>query len=386
VLDGLRKRGDDAQLTQVIASVAQSDPKFAGALAALLVSAASKRGSRRNVQRNRMEPVPPELTVAREHSLHDFELDKPLGRVDLSFVGDNFVLFVENKLHSGYGDRQLERYLAALRTLPNKPRAGLLAVTSDVPGYGEPNPAKEPHWLGSVRWAHVIGDLRAIEIANATVRRQWHQLIDLLDEEGDFGMTAVDTDLIRAWGRFWEGRTHVAQLLAQIQGATSKHAHTCVMQRYTGRGGPYALFAEYRRGAQGTIQEIRQTGTVWIGFQIPASDPEPRLRVQFVNTFGVPHFTIEAWPWEHERLRASGDSRFVGSGEMLQRADFATDPRNWGRYWSRVHGPDEYLEADDVPATLMALVEADVRTLVDSGIFDAEVETQLPRVRDQTGS
>src|SRR4051794_36705084 len=124
LIRGLRLHGNEAQVTQSVAALAQSDAVFARELVRLILRVAATDG--RHAANVRLMGDPPaELACQAELSVYD-EDDYGLGRVDLRFDGDDFVLFVENKLHSGFGAEQLARYQAALRVLPDeRSRAGL---------------------------------------------------------------------------------------------------------------------------------------------------------------------------------------------------------------------------------------------------------------------
>lgn len=155
VLAALRRRGHEAQLTQVLAAFARADPWFARELVAALLARAPER--------ERVEALgelPAKLECRAEMPVKGIG-GQDLGRVDLSFKdpGWSFRLLVELKLFSAYGDEQLDRYLEALDALP-APNARLLAVTTHPPLSGEAAVASDPRWLGSVRWAQVFERLR----------------------------------------------------------------------------------------------------------------------------------------------------------------------------------------------------------------------------------
>lgn len=214
---GLRIRNHEAQLTQVVAAVADSDPLFASAFVKLLLQvAASDARHRRNVEA--MGTPPDELGCRAEESVYD-EYDFGLGRVDLRFDGgDDFTLFVENKLHSGFGRDQLNRYQAALKTLPEeRVRSGLLAITRDVPSQGELD-AGAVGWLGAIRWARLYDEgLAYLPIKDPDVRVQWKLLFDVMHTQGDLGLTSVDAELVRAWARYSDGREHLRDLLDNLR-------------------------------------------------------------------------------------------------------------------------------------------------------------------------
>ena len=203
----------------MIGEVASSDPRFASAFVRLLLAQA-KADCGSAAQVVRLGRVPFELECSWEAAVG--RSTEPLGRVDLIFEGRSgnrdFTLFVENKLDSGYGKAQLDRYLSALRILPPG-RSALVAVTKWVPVHGELvlDKRKHPDWLGSVRWARLLPGLRKLPLKDSSVRRQWVQLLDVLDQQGDLGMTTVDAAAVRAWARYFEGREQLELLLDQIR-------------------------------------------------------------------------------------------------------------------------------------------------------------------------
>ena len=102
LMRGLRLRGNETQLTQAVAALAQSDPRFAREFVRLLLKVAQTDG-RHAANVKLMGDPPAGLSCQAEHSVYD-EYDYGLGRVDLRFDGgDEFTLFVENKLDSGFG-------------------------------------------------------------------------------------------------------------------------------------------------------------------------------------------------------------------------------------------------------------------------------------------
>ncbi len=110
VLRVLRKVADEAQWTQVIASIAVQDPEFASGLAAAWIAAAPNEAARKS-----LGVVPERVSCRAERTLTDAD-GGDQGRVDLVFSDDrgDFTLLCELKLHSDYGNLQLERYVTAL--------------------------------------------------------------------------------------------------------------------------------------------------------------------------------------------------------------------------------------------------------------------------------
>lgn len=146
LIQTLRLAGNEPQLTQVIVALAQADQSFARALlSALLASTVS--GRRLDAMRQSAQMV----ECHGERQLFDAS-GRPVGRIDVVLEGPDIALFVELKLHSDYGLRQLERYARGIR--PDRGER-LMAVTRNIPRFLEP-PRGTPGWLGSVRWSQLI--------------------------------------------------------------------------------------------------------------------------------------------------------------------------------------------------------------------------------------
>lgn len=376
LLWGLRRKRDEAQLTQVIAEVARADSRFASAFVELLLEVAANGPHGVNVRRLTDKGIPVNIGCRAEQHLRDTG-DSSLGRVDLRFDGgDDFTLFVENKLYAGYGDDQVNRYLAALDRLPEERRSGLIAVTRNVPTYGEPRLEESQRWLGSVRWAHLRDGLRTLPIADPELCQQWQLFIDVLDQQGDLGMTSAQPDLIRAWALYRQGRDHLVDLLDQIQQPACAVVEAEVVKRYGKKAKGQPLVSQYARGKKQQVVQRDQV-SVYLGFRIPANVKDSAVLIQFNGYFGVPHFTIEARPWNAEWLLDRDDRPFVAAARMLESKGFQSN----GRRWAKIHDPSEYIDASDVPARLMELVSEAIPSLVQSGILDHEVEATLRRDR-----
>ena len=369
LLWGLRRRTDEAQLTQAIAAVATIDRRFGAQFVGLVLDAAEAGARGPNVRALRAGGVPDELDCRAEESLGEE------GRVDLRFDGPDLTLFIENKLYSGYGHEQVPRYLRALRRLPQRGGLGLVALTRAVPSYGESKLDEDERWLGSVRWAHLLPGLRTLRIADRQLAAQWRLLLDVLDKQGDLGMTRADAELIRAWARYREGRDHLAGLLTEVWPAALDVVRAELAAKYGRNVRPEQLVDIERKGKQRKVVVQRDQARVFLGFCIPAIVKDAALQVQFSGAYGVPHFTVQAKPWEaHQRL-ANGDDTLAAADEQLHSQGFKTN-RTHG-YWARVHQPDEYLDAADVPARLAEIIAADVPLVVRSGILDYDVEVGL---------
>lgn len=372
-LRGLRRRRDEAQLTQFVAAVASTDRRFAGRLASMLVRNAPERQNFDPLVEEAFE-VPADLICRAEERVWDTS-GVSQGFVDLLFRSDDrrFVLLAELKLHSGYGRDQVNRYLKGLviyrQAAGQGGRCGLIAVTRNPPVYGEPEAAR-PGWLGSVRWATIVDELRELEHQDKSVEALWRATLTILDEQGDFGMSRVDIDDVKAWARYTKGRHQLIRLMEEI----SEPAITAVRDAFAER-------ADRCRGQQvGHLIRRRKHGksVVFPGqeriqVRIAIHDLY-RLRIQFRPGPAGPRFMVEARHPDAATLPHSVQVNLRRVGEWLrnewQLDDVAqlTDSRT---YWRLPHPPEAWLGdgGPDVADRLLWLLRQDVNTLVASGIF-----------------
>ena len=367
VIRGLRRPGDETQFTQVLAAVASAQPEFASALVRVLLDAARARHPEKV---DRLEPVPDALSCRAEVGLGE-----DLGRLDLRFDDEsNFTIFVENKLYSGYGDDQVDRYLAALECLPSeRNRSALIAVTRDVPGYGEP-PVDREGWLGSVRWATVIPELRNLPLP-APLDEHWRVLLNVMYEEGDLGVTEPNTQAIQAWALYATGRDELSKLLMQVRDLTLGALHELMAARYPDEA-VRGLVDHHTFGRRGKVAVKHELTTTWIGFRIPTAEKqEPGFAVQFSNALFRPLLMVEARPFIDEQ---GADPRFTAAAIALRKVPGIYENRG---AWGRSHEPSEWLNQPDVPAAMAGLIQGDAEVLVSSGIFDADITEAEPRRR-----
>jgi hypothetical protein len=362
---GLRIPGHEAQVTQVVGSLARTDPRFAADFARAVLELARQNPAHARAVAS-LGAVPDALDCHSEHTVYDSD-SWTLGRVDLRFDGEDFTLFIENKLHSGFGPDQLERYREALALLPSDRRAGLVAITRDVPSTGELDPGVDG-WLGSVRWAQLLPALRELRLAEPDIRGQWHVLLDILDVQGDLGVTSVNENLIRAWAHFPDAREHLRDILVTIQQRSLDVIRSEIHRKYRGFGTAESLCGAYTRGKTKVLVR-RSLYDIALGFAVPAFEREPAIRVLFWMEDATPKFSVEVSPWEGVR-RMSSDPQLQRASRVLLRSGF----RERGGYWWRDHVPDEYIDSEDVPARLLAFVEADVRDIVTSDILRGDLE------------
>jgi hypothetical protein len=220
--------------------------------------------------------------------------DRTLGRVDLRFDAEDFTLFVENKLHSHFGKDQLMRYETALALLPAG-RAGLVAITRNVPSHNELN-VRGTGWLGAVRWAQMVDGLRRLPIADARFAEQWPLLIDVLEAEGDLGVTSIDTDLVRAWAHYLDGRQVLADLLDSVREASLDIIASELLSRYPDHGPASDVCAPITHGKKGAVSVKREQQLIWSGYAIPATDDGGAIALQFWADNGEPCFGVAVTP------------------------------------------------------------------------------------------
>lgn len=213
----LRRRGNEVQLTQVIRAVATQDPAFAAGFVRAIIALS---------RRDDAPAVPAALGCRAEQSLTDVE-GSSTGRGDLLFEDEDgsFSLLVELKLRSGYGVRQLERYLRSLDALAGE-TAWLIAVTTHLPHHGERAAAGNPQWLGSVRWADVYQQLVALSddlaIRKPSLADAWRATLAVAREQGDFGPMDFDPKLLVAWAQRDDAERALSQILRQLIQPTSE--------------------------------------------------------------------------------------------------------------------------------------------------------------------
>lgn len=363
LLAALRRRNDEAQLTQILAAFAGSDPVFAGALAAVFVQHAP-----RTEAIARLGPVPAQLACRPEQPLRD-RLGQNKGLVDLKFEdrASGFTLLVELKLGSEYGFEQLERYAQSLEALP-RGRSALLAVTRLAPQVGESQVQAHPQWLGSVRWSRVFARLRGLTHGDPLMNLLWPQVLDFVRDQADFGPVNIDATALTAWARRDEGEQLVRLLLTSI----AKPA-LATIRGIRGRGPDDQTAAQLQMyGASTPIWTWK--GRWHLRYAVPAAaGREHRLRLQILAREGRAMFTVEA-RYDHpaEALTSFPEADAIDSASRyLEGKHFEIGRDREGYYWAAVAQPEGWLSADDPLDSMLQLVHDQVQDLHASGIFDA---------------
>jgi|AntDryMetagUQ889_1029465.scaffolds.fasta_scaffold09076_2 hypothetical protein len=374
LLRAVRRSGDEAQFTQVIAGVAAAEPTFAAALAAVLVDAV------RHQQRTQVDSlgcVPPRLLCRPEETVRT-AAGQDRGRIDLLFhtLTFDFRLLVELKLGSGYGEDQIQRYLEALDDMNG--RRGLVAVTTNVPGVGEPEDDR-PFWLGSIRWRKVLGTLRELPLPEP-LGGQWRTWLSIMEGDGDFGMS-IDETAVRGWSVHARTREALCQLMEGLAPHAAVHLRAELAKRQAwARMAPIAIVDHVFRGAQKKTS-YPTLKTVEGRLRLPADAPidHPRVIIQFLGGGANPCFTVEARRPGFAQLEGSGllpgAAKFQAAVNRLAELDppFSHDPKDRRGYYARVHGHDKWLRPNGPDAdALLALIKTDLSALVESGILDPD--------------
>jgi hypothetical protein len=362
ILRALRRRSDEAQLTQALAAFAGTDPAFASQFLRVVLAEAP--------QRDRvlaLGEIPVDIRCVAEHRLHDAG-GANKGFVDLRFdeEDDEFTVLVELKLFSGYGHDQLARYLDALAALPAK-RAGLVAVTRNPPLHGESVVRDDPRWCGSVRWARLFDKLRAIHHVDPLLNLAWPTMLDILRTDGDFGTMDFDTEIIRGWNHAFEARDTLISVLDEIADRALEIVRDELASRGSIPSAPALAAFHVHKGRRVWPWKNRLNLQV----EIPAGSAE-RLRIQFLGgEKGGPYFTVEARYPDARSMLVDVAHPVSVSTRKLSDLSFAVG-RDWENYWARLHPPEEWLSAGpEIHTVLLNAITDDVRMLAASGLFEA---------------
>lgn len=363
---GLRATRRENQLTNVVASISATDRRFAeGFVDALIAQTYDDCPHTREVGR-RLRPLPLTIRGGRERTLYD-ERGKSLGRVDLTFADasaeSDFILLVENKLYAGFEPTQLERYRAGLRLVRGSGgRGAVVAVTRVVPTRGELHQG-DPEWLGCIRWARLVRRLRHLEIVDTGVGAQWRLLLDVLEHQGDLGMTELNSDAVRAWARYREGREQLELLLDQIAGDTLEHVRQELKRAYRIGGDATSLAAFYIEGNQVTKSTLEET---WLGVSVPADYVDYSLRVMVWMETNRPLIGVEVTPRGAASLLNARNPTLLKQLRALTELGF----KGWGSaHWHSEHEAEPLLSSPDAPQALLTIVRREISAIVETGIL-----------------
>jgi hypothetical protein len=351
--------------------VAQADRRFASRFVGLLLQTA-RQDSRFTDSVNGLGAPPIELECSLEPKVHGRSREG-LGYVDLRFDGEDFTLFVENKLGSAFGDKQLKRYHTALQHLPAAHRRrGLVAVTREVPGDRELDVRGEG-WLGAVRWAKLYdAALSELEIGNEDLAAQWRAFMKIMHDDGELGVASADSNLILAWTRHDDAKRHLRDILDNLREPALEALRDGLKAKRW--AGPKARLAgqHYYDKSQNQAFTTRSSGSVTTAFRIPSNAATPNLQLYFwAAAARRPVFVVDVAPRNAAKRLASGDKQLRGAVDKLLDRGF-TESKDGASWWFG-HEPDEYLHDADVPGRLLELLETDIKLIVDCAVFNGDL-------------
>lgn len=360
VLRALRRRGDEAQLTRLIAAFGRGDRAFAADVVRALLAHADPEKA------GRLGPVPPALDCVAEERLLDAG-GEVQGFVDLRFSdpAGTFTLLAEMKIHAAYGYRQLDRYMVGLKALGSG-RAGLLAITRDLPARGEEEVERMEQWIGSLRWAQVLPDLLKLKPRDPILRSLWRALLDRVADDGDFGILSVDANAVHGWALAERGQETLTGLLDEIADRTLDIVRSALASH---RGVEKSDgLAELKRHNSGR-RHFAWKGRLVMRIAVPAGSEDERLRVQFLRAGAAPHFTVEArHPAKQPPATIAAEWAAATNTLRDEGFDYGRDRET---YWSRVHPASDWLDGKGlIQDRLLERVQAAVADIVGSGLLD----------------
>lgn len=372
LIRALRRRGDEVQLTRAIGELAQADQLFAsGFLRLLLDSAPYAHKVRDRPQTD--EDVDCEI----ERQLIDAAGSR-WGRIELTFRAGGLCLCVEVKLHSDYRPDQLRDYLHGI-----DPGRGeyLLALTRNISRYREPDPG-EPGWLGSVRWPQVVEGLRNLATPGP-LREQWNALVQVLEEDGDVGLTTLEQQLVTAYETYDDVLDRLWNFLEHL-GPSALHGTRAALSERHEAEKRLASFASPRRRSKKTKMRrsdrdedfppvITDGGELCLALNIPANGSE-RLWVGFyVNDDGRSQFYIAAGWSEDAAPGPSWTRNWRGAVVRLRELIGSTDLFVDENYCQIDYPLIDFTGKADVPLALAETVDQIVPTLVNAGLFSGDL-------------
>jgi hypothetical protein len=297
------------------------------------------------------------------------------GRVDLEFVdlSDRWHVLVELKIHAGYGHDQIRRYLRSFRD--QAAQAVLVAITRDVPRYGDVPAGEDARWAGSAQWAKILEGLRALVPSDPHLADQWPLFLDVLESEGSMGFTKADISLLRAWHQAVPGRSHVADLMEAVRRPLLE-----ALRDELGRAAPgasredlasFELQGKVRRAVFLLQREIQ------VRFRVPAQGPT-RIHAS-ISSYWADHLRFHVkTPYP---VAADPASAATAIG-MLKDNGF----RSWhDKFLERIDVlDDDLLQRTTLPDELIELGRESFEAIVRSGLLELapaeEIEEEPERI------
>ena len=210
-------------------------------------------------------------------------------------------------------------------------------------------------------------------------------LLSVLDEEGDLGTLTVDTNLIKSWATYLDGRGEVERLLSQIwhrlEGFTLDAMKKQYGRKFSLTREPEKLVRLYRRGRHQQIVVQRDQISAYLGFCVPAIAEYGPIWISIRMEAGVPVFRIEVQPWDVEGRKGKEAKQLAAASKRLADARFV---HSSSFQWTRDFQPGDWLFAADVPETLVALAENSLAAIVESRVLDLDLELGLNKIKGNT--
>jgi hypothetical protein len=338
VIQGLRRAGYEPQLTQALNSVFQRDAAAAASFVRLILV---------EVDAETASAVPARLNCTAEEVVIG-------GRLDLRFSSDEpeWDVIVEVKIHAGYGQEWLERYCKALQPVHH---AHVVAITRDVPTYGEPPRDSSPGWLGPVRWRQILPGLRTLPFADASLGSQWQILLDVLESEGSMGFTNADPKLFDAYASARRARLHVEEFLRFVRQPILQALQDVL-------GGDNSASLLWPKGGR---LSYAKDGRIDIPLCVPAKG-ELRLRAG-IHGFEPPMSSFHVRLEPHQRWKA----KFPSMSKAAQASVGSLVAGGFDRDWMSTHLPltPELVGSPDLETRVVEWAHAQFGTISESGIL-----------------
>jgi hypothetical protein len=105
-------------------------------------------------------------------------------------------------------------------------------------------------------------------------------LLDILHDQADVGLTAVNSDLILAWSRYQEGQHHLADILKDVRQKTLDVLRDALATKYRRTRDRDNLTGLHFFGAVEAVPVKLQKGVVWTGFRVPADINRPAVSLK----------------------------------------------------------------------------------------------------------
>lgn len=274
LIQALRKSGGEVELTQALAAVFGQERELARRFVEILV----RHAPHGDLVADRLD-LPPELSCHAEKRLEH-------GRADLVFTGEGaWHVNVELKIHAGYGSDQISRYLDSA---PDGERSLVVAITRTVPSHGDRH--DDRRWLGSMRWAALLPELRALEPRNDALRQQWPLFLDVLESEGSMGFTKADLNLFHAWGAAVTARSHAEDFVEAVRHPIRDEVARLVIERGLQSDPDKACAFETRGRVKRAV--FPQLGKMLFRLQVPSGATPARIQAGLWG-YGDPRFVVE---------------------------------------------------------------------------------------------